>query len=334
MHLNNILLTLQQSAIAVPDSTSVAKKEEVIAALKSMSLEDVTAKLIDGAVTLGIRIVIAAIVFYIGKFIISKLYKLCSKVLEKRGVEASLSSFLLSLLRIVLLFILVISIIGILGIETSSFVAIFASAGVAIGLALSGTLQNFAGGVLILLTKPYKVGDYIEFNGLSGTVKEIQIFSTIMNTSDNKTIIIPNGGLATGTINNYSTEIYRRVDWTFGISYGDDVKVARKTILDVLSADDRIVKTTCEEDYKLRPQECNKLKLSGIIPQIPKGDRSPKVFLSELGDNSVNMVVRAWVHSSLYWDVYFDVNEKIYDIFPTKGLNFPFPQLDVHMCKE
>lgn len=334
MNFNNILLTLQQSTIAVSDSTAVAKKEEVINALKAMSLEDITTKLIDGAITLGMRIIIATLVFYIGKFIISKLYKLSHKILERRGVEASLSSFLLSLLRILLLFILVISIIGILGIETSSFVAIFASAGVAIGLALSGTLQNFAGGVLILLTKPYRVGDYIECNGMSGTVKEIQIFSTIMNTPDNKTIIIPNGGLATGTINNYSTEIYRRVDWTFGISYGDDVKVARETLLAVLAADERVVKTTCEEDYKLRPQESNKLKLSGIIPKIPQGDRSPKVCLSTLGDNSVNLVVRAWVHSSLYWDVYYDVNETIYNLFPQKGLSFPFPQLDVHMHKD
>lgn len=331
MILNNILLAIQSTAPeAIADSTIVAKKEAVVTALKTMSFDDIISKLIDGAVTLGIRILISIIIFYIGQFIIKKLYKICSKVLQKRNVEASLTSFLLSLLRIVLLFILVVTIIGILGIETSSFVAIFASAGVAIGLALSGTLQNFAGGVLILLTKPYRVGDYIEHNGLAGTVKEIQIFSTIINTPDNKTIIIPNGGLATGTINNYSTEIYRRVDWTFTISYGDDIKVARDTILEVLNADDRIVKTTCEEDYKLRPQE-KKLKLSGIIPQIPQGDKSPTVNLGELAADSVNLTVKAWVYSSFYWNVYYDVNEIIYELFPKKGLNFPFPQLDVRI---
>lgn len=331
MILNNILLAIQSTVPeAVADSTIVAKKEAVVTALKTMSFDDIISKLIDGAVTLGIRILISIIIFYIGQFIIKKLYKICSKVLQKRNVEASLTSFLLSLLRIVLLFILVVTIIGILGIETSSFVAIFASAGVAIGLALSGTLQNFAGGVLILLTKPYRVGDYIEHNGLAGTVKEIQIFSTIINTPDNKTIIIPNGGLATGTINNYSTEIYRRVDWTFTISYGDDIKVARDTILEVLNADDRIVKTTCEEDYKLRPQE-KKLKLSGIIPQIPQGDKSPTVNLCELAADSVNLTVKAWVYSSFYWNVYYDVNEIIYELFPKKGLNFPFPQLDVRI---
>lgn len=329
MTLNSIFLLLQ----SVEQSDSIAvKKAEAIAVLKSMSFDDVVSKLVDGAVTLGIRIAAAVIVFYLGKFVINKFYKFTLRILEKRNVEASLSSFLLSLLRILLLFILVITIIGILGIETSSFVAIFASAGVAIGLALSGTLQNFAGGVLILLTKPYRVGDYIEHGGLSGTVKEIQIFSTVINTGDNKTIIIPNGGLATGTINNYSTEIYRRVDWTVSISYGDDVEAARKTILEILAADDRIVKTTCEEDYKLRPQES--LKLSGIIAKIPQGDNSPKVFLSELAADSVNLVVRAWVYSSFYWGVYFETNEKIYNILPQKGLNFPFPQLDVRINQQ
>ncbi len=331
MILNNILLSIQNTTTEViPDSIVAVKKEAIISTLKTMTFEDLVSKLVDGAITLGIRLLLAIIVFYLGQFIIKKFYKICLKILEKRKVEASLSSFLLSLLRIVLLFILVVSIIGILGIETSSFVAIFASAGVAIGLALSGTLQNFAGGVLILLTKPYRVGDYIEHNGLSGTVKEIQIFSTIINTPDNKTIIIPNGGLATGTINNYSTEIYRRIDWTFTISYGDDIKVARDTILEVLAADDRIVKTTCEEDYKLRPQE-KKLKLSGIIPSIPQGDKSPTVNLGELSPDSVNLSVRAWIYSPYYWDVYYSVNEIIYELFPKKGLNFPFPQLDVRI---
>ena len=327
------MFPILQNSIAVADSTVIAKQEVFIANLKTMSIEDVVAKLIDGIVTLGTRIILAIIVFYIGQFIIRRLYNICSKILKKKHVDASLTSFLLSLLRIVLLFILVISIIGILGIETSSFVAIFASAGVAIGLALSGTLQNFAGGVLLLLTKPYRVGDYIEFDGLSGTVKEIQIFSTIINTSDNKTIIIPNGGLATGIVNNYSSEIYRRIDWKFSIAYGDSIEVARNTIMEILNNDDRVVKTTCIEDYKLRPQ-IDKTKLSGIIPTIPQGDRSPKVYLSELGADSIVISVRAWVHTSLYWSVFFDVNETVYKVFPEKGLNFPFPQLDVRINKE
>lgn len=333
MNLNSILLSFQSVNDSIAnDSISSAKfrQEQFIATLKELSLDELITKVIDGAITLGMRVIMALIVFYIGKFIISKLFSICSKILQRRKVEPSLATFLLSLLRIMLLFILVISIIGILGIETSSFVAIFASAGVAIGLALSGTLQNFAGGVLILLTKPYRVGDFIEFGSMSGSVKEIQIFNTIINTSDNKTIIIPNGGLATGTVINYSTEIYRRVSWTFTISYGDDIKLARETILDILSTDERIVQSTCEEDYESRPQS-RMNKLSGIIPTIPKGDNSPKVFLGELAADSVNLTVRAWVYSSFYWEVFYDVNEKVYNIFPQKGLNFPFPQLDVRV---
>ena len=333
MNINTIMLSLKNVSDTIAnDSISTVKfsREQFIAALKELSLDELISKLIDGAITLGMRIILSLIVFYIGKFIISRLFSVCSKILEKRNVEPSLASFLLSLLRIVLLFILVISIVGILGIETSSFVAIFASAGVAIGLALSGTLQNFAGGVLILLTKPYRVGDFIEYGSYTGTVKEIQIFSTIINTSDNKTIIIPNGGLATGTVINYSTEIYRRISWTFTISYGDDVKLARETILSILAADERVVKNTCKEDYESRPQSRTN-KLSGVIPTIPKGNNSPKVFLGELAADSVNLTVRAWVYSSFYWDVFFDINEKVYNILPEKGLNFPFPQLDVRV---
>lgn len=331
MNLNSILLVLQNNDIANDTIlASIKNKEQLIATLKEISIDGVVSNVIEGFASLGMRIIAAILIFYIGKFIINKLYSICSNILNQKQIELSLASFLLSLLRMVLLFILVISIIGVLGIETSSFVAVFASAGVAIGMALSGTLQNFAGGVLILLTKPYRVGDYIEIGNYSGTVKEIQIFSTIINTSDNKTIIIPNGGLATGSVINYSTELYRRVSWTFTISYGDDIKVARETILSILANDERVVKTTCVEDYENRPQ-CKLDKLSGIIPTIPKGDNSPKVFLGELAADSVNITVRAWVYSTFYWGVFYDVNEKVYQIFPEKGLNFPFPQLDVRV---
>ena len=170
-------------------------------------------------------------------------------------VDASLMTFVLSLIRIVLYFILIVTIVGILGIETSSFLALFASAGVAIGMALSGTLQNFAGGVLILLLKPYKVGDYIEAQGFAGSVKEIQIFHTVINTPDNKTIIIPNGGLSTGSINNYSFESYRRVDWTIGLCYGCDYAKAKEVFLKILLSDDRVVVDTLKADMDKRMQK-------------------------------------------------------------------------------
>lgn len=236
------------AAPAVPADSIKANAREAWKSVENMSLDDFISRMVNGLVEFTIHLAIAILVFYVGKFIIKKIYKVVDTIFLRRKLDRSLSTFILSLIRIVLYFILIITVIGILGIETSSFLALFASAGVAIGLALSGTLQNFAGGVLILLLKPYKIGDYIEAQGFAGTVKEIQIFSTIINTADNKQIIIPNGPLSTSSINNYSKEDYRRVDWEISISYGDDVAVAKEAILKILTSDDRIVKKYIEDD--------------------------------------------------------------------------------------
>ena len=368
--LNFILLQIPKVDI---DSIAAAREQKAEAlkqAVSTWSLDDFIAKMIDGAINLGIRVIIAAIVFYIGRFLINRLYKIVRTVMIKREFDRSLGTFILSLIKISLLFILVVTIIGILGIETSSFIAIFASAGVAIGMALSGTLQNFAGGVLILFIKPYKIGDFIEFGGMTGTVKEIQIFNTIINTVDNKSIIIPNGQLSTGTINNYSKEEYRRLEWVVGISYGDDVDEARRVALSILTADERVVKKYREDDKEMRhiidePKENepdeneasdekpvrrsllrrlfshDKLKEKAIewqknrekviAEKLVKVDCSPCVAVSALADSSVNITIRAWTRSEFFWDVYFSVNEKIYKEFPRHGLNFPFPQMDVHV---
>jgi small-conductance mechanosensitive channel len=306
------------------------------------------------------------VVFYIGKFIIKKLYKFCRTVMINRRTDPSLTTFVLSVIKITLYFILIVTVIGILGVETSSFLALFASAGVAIGMALSGTLQNFAGGVLILLLKPYRVGDYIEAQGYSGTVKAIQIFHTVINTVDNKAIIIPNGGLSTDSVNNYSLEEYRRVDWTIGLSYGDDFEAARKVIIQMLLQDKRVVKkytedhrrslhiqeTTPEEEteeaaaiktkrslwsrmlhrHRRKVKEAIQAKME--IKPLPKLDRSPFVGLNELGDSSINLTVRAWTRSADYWDLYFDMNRRFYTELPQHGFSFPFPQMDVHLSKQ
>lgn len=222
-------------------AADVSNGKDILEVVKSLGLEDALSGIASGIVQFTFRMLLAILVFYIGKFIIKKIYGLVYSIMVNRKVDASLTTFVLSLVRIVLYFILIITIVGIIGIETSSFLALFASAGVAIGMALSGTLQNFAGGVLILLLKPYKVGDFIEAQGFSGTVKEIQIFHTVINTGDNKAIIIPNGGLSTGSINNYSLEQYRRVDWVIGLSYGTDYAAARKVILSMLDSDRKSV---------------------------------------------------------------------------------------------
>ena len=374
MLLNNIISFIADPIInnkEVADSISNELKSSA-SKLSSLSFDEITQKLVDGAVDIGMRILIAIVVFYIGKLIINKIHTIVKNVMIKHSLDKSLTTFVLSLVKITLLFVLIVSVIGILGIETSSFIAIFASAGVAIGMALSGTLQNFAGGVLILFIKPYKIGDYIEFGNYQGTVKEIQIFNTILNTPDNKSIIIPNGGLSTGTINNYSKEEYRRLSWDISISYGDDVDVARKVALDILRADDRVVIKYREDDREMR-QNRNELakdeKMQEIVnkiehkktwikrifsrkskiqadvekwkeaqaekieAKIPKVDCSPSVFLTSLADSSIVVTIRAWTRSEFYWSVLYDVNEKIYKEFPKNGLSFPFPQMDIHVTQ-
>ena len=224
-------------------ASAKAKAAQGLSELKNMSLDDLISRLANDLVEFAIHLAIAILVFYVGKYIIKKVYTITGSIMARRNVERSLTTFVLSLVRIVLYFILIVTVIGILGINTSSFIAIFASVGVAIGMALSGTLQNFAGGVLILLLKPYRIGDYIETQGFAGTVTEIQIFSTVICTPDNKSILIPNGGLSTGSINNWSRQEYRRVDWNIGISYGDDFNTAASAILAIINSNPLVMHT-------------------------------------------------------------------------------------------
>lgn len=212
-----------------------------MAQLKDLTFDELVNTLVSKLIHFSISLAVAVLVFYLGRFIITRMYNFVEKVMLKRNVEPSLTTFILSLVRMVLYFILLVTVIGILGIETSSFLALFASAGVAIGMALSGTLQNFAGGVLILLLKPFKVGDTIEAQGFAGTVKKIEIFNTIITTPDNKTIIIPNGGLSTAPVNNSTTQTYRRIEWKIGISYGDSTQKFREAVMTLLNADEEIV---------------------------------------------------------------------------------------------
>ena len=276
--------------------------EEVLSSTSTLSWDVFISKMIDLGISLGSKLLIALVIFIIGRWLVKRLLRLTCTIMQKRHVEASLYSFVRSLVGITLNFVLLITIISVLGIETSSFIALFASAGVAIGMALSGTLQNFAGGVMILLFKPFKVGDTIEAQGQSGKVKEIQIFNTLITTPDNKLIIIPNGGLSTGIMKNYSKEPTRRVDWEFGIGYGDSYDKAKAVIDKLLASDSRVLQ-----------------------------DPAWFIALTSLGESSVNIVVRAWVNAPDYWDVYFNLNEKVYKTFAEEGLNIPFPQLDVHL---
>lgn len=353
-------------AAQTPQNTNIDIKEG-FEQLKNFSFNDFITDLSERLVHFVIDVAIAVIVFYIGKFIIKRLYRLVATIMIRRNVDNSLTTFVLSFVKIVLYFILIITVIGILGIETSSFLALFASAGVAIGMALSGTLQNFAGGVLILLLKPYKVGDYIEAQGYAGTVREIQIFHTLITTYDNKAIIIPNGGLSTSSINNWSREDYRRVAWDVAISYGDSVEVARDAILDMFNDDHRIIRESSEEitqspDSELEEVENREEKVETVhrpgffrrlfLPRKkvqeaidrwqdsqnqnikalkPRVTKDPAVVVNQLADSCVQLQVRAWVESANYWAVFYDYNERIYRELPDHGIHFPFPQMDVHL---
>lgn len=257
------------------------------------------------ALIYGPKLIGAIVVWIVGSWIIKLLLSGLNKLMTKSKVDASLKPFLNSLTGMILKVMLGITVLGMLGIEMTSFVAILAAAGLAVGMALSGTLQNFAGGVMILLFKPFKVGDFIDAQGHAGTVREIQIFNTILKTGDNKTIILPNGGLSTGSMTNFSTEEKRRVDWTIGIAYGDDVDKARAVIKKMCDADARILK-----------------------------DPEVVIVVSALADSSVNFTVRAWVQAPDYWGVFFAMNENIYKTFAIEGLSIPFPQMDVHVHKQ
>ncbi len=299
----NYLLNAGQAA----DSTVMPKEQitELVQKVSSMSTEDIISWGLSSAIGFASKIAIAIIVYLIGRWIIKRINLLLKRLFEARKLEVSLSSFIISIVNISLSIVLILTTISLVGINTTSFLAIFASAGLAVGMALSGTLQNFAGGVLILFLKPFKVGDFIEAQGYLGTVKEISLFSTLLNTPDNKMIIIPNGDLSTDTINNYSKENTRRVQWIVGVAYGSDFVRVKSVLQDMLAK------------HKLVLQDHDKF-----------------VSIEELGDSSVNFVVRAWCESKDYWTLFYDINESVYTRFNEEGIEFPFPQMDVHLTQK
>ncbi len=276
-------------------------------ASSKINVEAILDKLVNWGIEAGKDIIGAILIFIIGRFVIKQINRLVSKILQKRKLEVSVETFLKSLLSILLNLILAFAIISRLGIETTSFAALLASAGVAVGMALSGNLSNFAGGLIILVFKPFKVGDYIdtETADVSGTVKEIQIFHTVLATLDNKIIYVPNGVLSSNAITNYSKQNMRRAEWVIGVEYGEDVDKVKKVLEELIEADTRILK-----------------------------DPAPLIALKALSASSVDIVVRAWAKSEDYWNVYFDMNKNIYDTFNKKGIGFPFPQLTVHQAKD
>lgn len=276
---------------------------EIVKNVQNVNLEQVIQQVITFCVDAGKSILLAAVIFIAGRFLISVINRLVAQMMERRKIDATIQSFLRSFINILLTILLLISVVSALGVNTTSFAALLASAGVAVGMALSGNLQNLAGGLIILLFKPYKVGDYVEAQGVSGTVKEIQIFHTVLVTPDNKIIYVPNGSLSSGSVTNYSLSQLRRVDWTVGVEYGTEIEKVRQTVLDLIKKDSRILT-----------------------------DPAPFIALSALADSSVNITIRVWVKNEDYWGVFFDMNQNIYEVFNREGISFPFPQVTVHQA--
>lgn len=265
-------------------------------------LQELMSRLIESGVTLGERLLAALIIFIVGKYIIKWVNRLFAKVLENRKVEAGVQTFLRSMVNILMIIMLALAVIGRLGIELTGFAALLASAGVAVGMALSGNLQNLAGGLIILVFRPYKVGDYIESGtGASGTVQEIQIFHTVLVTPDNKVVYAPNGVMSNALCTNYSHKEERRVDFTFSFEYGEDFEKVRAVLLKVIAADSRILTTP-----------------------------EPFIELGAMADSSVNVTMRVWVKAADYWNVFFSMNKEVYATFNKEGINIPYPQMVVH----
>ena len=292
----------KMSDFIVPDSVQKAQLHEAVEKITSFDIRQVLTNMLDEAGWIILKIVLAVVIFLVGRQLIRWVIRVMEKAFVRHDVETSLRSFLRSLVKVLLTLMLILAVVQTLGVNTSSFLALFASAGLAIGMALSGTLQNFAGGVVLLILRPYKVGDYIEAQGQTGTVESIGLFQTCLRTSDRRTIYVPNNSIATSIIDNYSQSETRRVEWILSISYGDDVDVARREILAMLAEDKRVL-----------------------------ADPAAVVYVKVLNSSSVDLSVRAWVANEDYWSLYFDMNERMYKELPQKGINFPFPQMDVNI---
>lgn len=300
------MIHLLQVAGFTPDTIPTLQRMDAVAkniTSGDINWDQVISRLISWSLDAGRHILLAALLYFLGHYLVRFLNYLLARFLERRKIEVTVQSFVKSFVSILLQVLLIVSVIGALGVNTTSFAALLASFGVAIGMALSGNLQNFAGGIVILFLKPYKVGDWLEAQGTAGTVVAIQIFHTILLTADGKQIYIPNGAMSSGTIINFTQTPTRRVEWVVAVEYGENMDKVRQVIEQLIKEEKRIFSTP-----------------------------APTIALKELSDNSVNVLIRGWVNNADYWDVTFDINERIYKTFNEQGISFPFPQLTVHQA--
>ena len=303
--LKYFLQTENLDKLIVPDSVQKARFEQAVKDLANLDVKVIWQEMLEWVIWTGLKVCISLVIFYIGRWILTRLINIVDGFLTRKGIDASLHSFGKTATKVVGYIIIFIIIFSILGFESSSVLAVFASMGLAIGMALSGTLQNFAGGILILVLRPYRIGDYIEAQGVSGTVANIGLFSTMIHTADKKTIYIPNNSISTSIINNFSTSTTRRCSWKVSVAYGDNYDTIREAMLEIITRDGRAL-----------------------------ADPAPYIRIDALADSAVVIEARAWVKNADYWGLYDDVTEAFYKELPQHGANFPFPQLDVHITKQ
>lgn len=306
MKITNLLQAAPVDTVSRGIQAELAAAAEKIATTPTSEL---LSDLVDKALSFGLKVVAALAIYFVGAWIIKKIKNLLKRIFEKRDFEPAIESFIQSIVGIALWIILIIAVIGTLGVETTSFAALLAGGGMAIGLALNGTVQNFAGGLMILIFRPFKAGDFIEMQGFTGTVTEVTITSTKLTTTDNRVIIIPNGAISNGTINNYSHMPLRRLDLTVDVDYGTSSEKVCEMVMSLIKQDTRILNAETS------------------------GKADPFVALSALKDSSIQFVVRVWVKSEDYWDVNFDLLKNIYEELPKNGIQFPYPKLDVNIIK-
>ena len=282
--------------------------QHFVETIRTTPPDELLSILADQAIHFGLKLLAAVLIYIIGAWIVKIVRRVLKRSFEKKKTEPTVAGFVNSLVTILLWIIIIVLTISTLGINTTSLAALLAAGGVAIGMAMSGTVQNFAGGIMLLIFKPFKAGDFIEALNYSGVVKEVNIVSTKLTTTDNREIILPNGALSSGNINNISHNPLRRVDITVSVKYGTDAEKVRAALLEIASDDVRVLLSTT------------------------KGAADPFVGLIALKESSVDFVLRAWVETKDYWPVFFSLNEAIYTLLPEKyGIQFPFPQLDVHI---
>ena len=301
---------LQSAATEIKDSIDIQKAtEQFVEKIATTPADQLLTEFVDKAIAFGLKVLAALAIYVIGAWLLKKIKRVIHNIFVRRNTEHSIASFVESLASISMTVFLVIFTISALGVNTTPIAALLAAGGMAIGMALSGTVQNFAGGIMLLVFKPFKAGDFIEAQGYSGTVTDVTIVSTKITTTDNRNIIIPNGSLSNGTINNYSQNVYRRLEWLVDVEYGASSEKVKAILKKIIDEEKRIV-------------------------YAPASPADPTIALNALRDSSVQFVVRAWVKKEDYWDVLYDVNEKIYNQIPENGIQFPFPQLDIHINKE